>query len=175
MRRTLLVLATLALGSSGTALADHRAGGSSGHATAHYNGGGGSHVATHYNGGGTARYNGGGARVVEHARYNGGGTRVINNTRVYNNTRVVVDRRYVNHGDRLVWHGGAWDHSYYRGYYYDHGFYRPWVGIHYYNYYSRPSLMIETWDPRPGFYWVRGGWEWDGTEWIWFPGHYAAY
>ena len=49
---------------------------------------------------------------------------------------------------------------------------RPYIGHRYYNYYQRPSLIIENYGPRDGYYWVRGQWTWDGYEWIWQPGHY---
>ena len=55
---------------------------------------------------------------------------------------------------------------------------RPVIRERYYNYYRRPSLIVESYGAMPGYYWVRGQWTWDGYEWIWQPGHYqpdAAY
>jgi len=161
MRRTILILSALAL-TSGAAVADR------------YHGGGGGHVAAAphaVHNGGARVYNGGSARV-----YNGG-SRVVDH-RVYNNTRVYnggYNRGYVGHGYREYRPGARWDRGYYRNYYWDHGYYRPYVGVHYYNYYSRPALIVEDFAPMAGYYWVRGSWQWDGAEWMWYPGHYAAY
>jgi hypothetical protein len=49
---------------------------------------------------------------------------------------------------------------------------RPVIRERYYNYYRRPSLIVENYDSRPGYYWVAGRWNWDGSEWCWQPGHY---
>jgi hypothetical protein len=49
---------------------------------------------------------------------------------------------------------------------------RPVIRGHYYNYYRRPSLIVESYGAMPGYYWVRGQWTWDGYEWVWQPGHY---
>ena len=35
-----------------------------------------------------------------------------------------------------------------------------------------PVLRVERWDPRPGFVFIRGHWEWRDGEWAWMPGHY---
>ena len=61
---------------------------------------------------------------------------------------------------------------------YGYGYRRPiYVGgpvirEHYYNYRYRPSLLVEDYAPMEGYVWVRGGWTWNGYEWIWQPGHY---
>jgi len=38
----------------------------------------------------------------------------------------------------------------------------------------RPPLMIENYGRRPGYYWISGAWQWDGLEWVWYPGHYEV-
>lgn len=38
----------------------------------------------------------------------------------------------------------------------------------------RPGLIVENYGRRPGYYWVSGAWQWDGLEWIWYPGHYEV-
>jgi hypothetical protein len=49
---------------------------------------------------------------------------------------------------------------------------RPIIRDHYYNYYRRPSLIVESYGAMPGYYWVAGRWDWNGYEWLWQPGHY---
>jgi hypothetical protein len=49
---------------------------------------------------------------------------------------------------------------------------RPIIRDHYYNYYRRPSLIVESYGAMPGYYWVAGHWQWNGYEWLWQPGHY---
>jgi hypothetical protein len=86
------------------------------------------------------------------------------------------------------WRGGAaysrpvYSHPVYRGSY--GGYYggyvarrpmyvrSPIIREHYYNYYRRPALIVENYGPMEGYVWVRGGWTWNGYEWIWAPGHY---
>ena len=51
---------------------------------------------------------------------------------------------------------------------------RPVIRERYSNYYQRPSLVVEQYGERPGFYWAAGSWQWNGDEWIWQPGHYEA-
>ena len=80
-----------------------------------------------------------------------------------------------NGGGRVVVRGG-YDGSYRNNYYYyaRRPIYvgRPVIRERYYDRYRRPSLIVENYGPRDGYYWVRGGWTWDGVEWIWQPGHY---
>lgn len=65
-----------------------------------------------------------------------------------------------------------------RGYGYGYGYRRPIyvsrpvIREHYYRRDYRPSLIVEDYGPRDGYYWVRGDWAWNGYEWIWQPGHY---
>lgn len=49
---------------------------------------------------------------------------------------------------------------------------RPMIRERYYNFHRRPELIVESYGPREGYVWVRGGWQWNGYEWIWYPGHY---
>jgi hypothetical protein len=49
---------------------------------------------------------------------------------------------------------------------------RPIIRERYYNYYRRPSLIVESYNTMPGYYWVAGSWTWTGYEWVWQPGHY---
>src|ERR1041385_5629844 len=49
---------------------------------------------------------------------------------------------------------------------------RPEIRYHYYNYYQRPSVIVENYPSMPGYIWVAGQWQWSGYEWIWQPGHY---
>lgn len=49
---------------------------------------------------------------------------------------------------------------------------RPVIRYRYYNYYQRPTLLVENYPARDGYYWVAGQWSWSGYEWIWTPGHY---
>lgn len=51
---------------------------------------------------------------------------------------------------------------------------RPVVRYRYYNYYQRPSLIVENYPARDGYLWVAGQWTWTGYEWMWQPGHYEA-
>ena len=49
---------------------------------------------------------------------------------------------------------------------------RPVINYHYRNYYQRPALIVENYDPMPGYIWVAGAWNWNGYEWLWTDGHY---
>lgn len=51
---------------------------------------------------------------------------------------------------------------------------RPVIRYRYYNYYQRPSLIVENPQPLAGYYWVNGSWQWNGAEWVWSQGHYEA-
>jgi hypothetical protein len=86
------------------------------------------------------------------------------------------------------WHGGGYHGGGYRGGVVVRGGYSrpvvyggyrrpiyvggPVIREHYYSYYHRPALIVENYGPREGYVWVRGGWTWNGYEWIWAPGHY---
>ena len=81
--------------------------------------------------------------------------------RSYN--RVRVDRRpvYVNNG-RFVFHGG-----------YTRNYHRPVIRQRYYDYHYRPQIIVENYDPVPGYIWIQGHWHWSGYEWVWTNGYYA--
>jgi hypothetical protein len=44
--------------------------------------------------------------------------------------------------------------------------------VRYYDYGRPPVPHVESYGYRAGYYWVAGAWQWDGREWIWYPGHY---
>jgi hypothetical protein len=74
---------------------------------------------------------------------------------------VVRNRVYVNNG-RYVFNGGV-----------SRTYVRPVIRHRYYNYRVRPTVIVENYDPVPGYVWVAGQWQWNGYEWIWMSGHYA--
>jgi len=49
---------------------------------------------------------------------------------------------------------------------------RPVIRYRYTNYYQRPTLLVESFPTRAGYFWVAGQWQWSGFEWVWQPGHY---
>jgi len=49
----------------------------------------------------------------------------------------------------------------------------PVIREHYYNMHVRPALVVENYEPVPGYVWMRGGWTWGGAEWVWTPGYFA--
>lgn len=49
---------------------------------------------------------------------------------------------------------------------------RPVIRYRYYNYYQRPALIVENYPAMDGYTWVAGHWDWNGSEWLWNPGHY---
>lgn len=51
---------------------------------------------------------------------------------------------------------------------------RPIINRRYTSYSYRPQILIENYDPMPGYIWVQGNWSWNGYEWIWTSGHYAV-
>ncbi|HUS32758.1 MAG TPA: YXWGXW repeat-containing protein [Kofleriaceae bacterium] len=44
----------------------------------------------------------------------------------------------------------------------------------YYDVHVRPAVIVESYDPVPGYVWVSGGWTWGGSEWVWTPGYWAV-
>jgi len=89
-------------------------------------------------------WHGGGGNVVrDHRDWNGGGRVIVRNEARYHR----VDRRpiYIS---------------------------RPVIRERYYNYYRRPAVIVENYNTMPGYYWVAGGWAWNGYEWVWQAGHY---
>lgn len=99
-------------------------------------------------------------------------------------TVVVRDNRDWHGGGRVIVNRGYGGYN--RGYNYNRGYgyggyrtvrrpifvSRPIIRDHYYNYYRRPTLIVENYAPMNGYYWVAGQWSWDGYEWTWQPGHY---
>ena len=158
-------LTALVLGlSSGVALADHHGGGPRG---------GGDHRAFAVN-------HGGGYVVRDHRDFRGGGAVVrgggeFRGGREFHGGGVVVRGGREWHGGGVVvrggreWHGGG-----YYGGYARHPIYvrRPIIRERYYDYYRRPALIVENYNPIAGYYWVPGSWQWNGYEWVWQPGHY---
>ena len=52
-------------------------------------------------------------------------------------------------------------------------YHRPHFREHYYNVHVRPAVIVEHYDPVPGYVWVAGNWSWSGREWIWNDGYWA--
>ncbi|MDQ3337277.1 MAG: hypothetical protein M4D80_19100 [Myxococcota bacterium] len=74
-----------------------------------------------------------------------------------------VERRpvYVNNG-RFVFHGGV-----------SRSYTRPVFRQRYYDYRYRPQIVVQNYDPVPGYTWVQGQWSWSGYEWLWVDGYWA--
>jgi hypothetical protein len=53
-------------------------------------------------------------------------------------------------------------------------YHRPVIREHYRNRHVRPAIIVENYDPVPGYVWVAGSWTWGGSEWVWSPGYWAA-
>lgn len=51
---------------------------------------------------------------------------------------------------------------------------RPVIREHYYDMHVRPAIIVESYDPVPGYVWVAGNWSWGGSEWVWTPGYWAV-
>jgi hypothetical protein len=51
---------------------------------------------------------------------------------------------------------------------------RPVIHAHYRNRAVRPAIIIEQYDPVPGYVWIGGGWTWGGAEWVWSPGYWSV-
>lgn len=123
-----------------------------------------------------------GASVEHRGNWNHGNTTVRDHGNRGNwnhgNTVVVRDNhngsRNWNGGRRVVINAGHDGHGYGHGYYARRPIYvsRPIIRERYYNYYRRPTLIVENYNAQPGYFWVAGAWSWSGAEWIWQPGHY---
>lgn len=127
---------------------------STGIAAAGPRGGGGAAVRDH-------RSVGSGAVVRDHRSYAGGGAAV----RDHRAGTVVREHRGPVHvsGGRYVFPGGVV--RTYRA---------PVIRAHYYSYYRRPALIVESYEPVPGYMWMHGNWRWNGVEWLWLPGYWAV-
>lgn len=101
--------------------------------------------------------------------------------------RVDRDRGRWDRGDRRVdrsrWSGGVRvtrsrptfrNNTFYFAGGHSHRYQRPVIRHRYYNYYQRPSIIVENYDPVPGYVWVAGQWNWSGYEWVWINGHYEV-
>jgi hypothetical protein len=44
----------------------------------------------------------------------------------------------------------------------------------YYDVHVRPAIVVEAYDPVPGYVWVTGNWSWGGSEWVWTPGYWSV-
>jgi hypothetical protein len=82
---------------------------------------------------------------------------------VHRHDRRVVTRNrvYVNNG-RYHFHGGV-----------SRTYVRPVIRHRYYDVRVRPQLIVETYEPVPGYMWVQGNWTWNGYEWTWTSGYFA--
>jgi hypothetical protein len=49
----------------------------------------------------------------------------------------------------------------------------PVIRAHYYSYARRPALIVESYEPVPGYVWMHGNWRWNGAEWLWMPGYWG--
>jgi hypothetical protein len=109
---------------------------------------------------------GGGGAVRDHRSGGGGGGVVVRDHRGPAGGGVVVrDHRGPVHvsGGRYVFPGGVV--RTYRA---------PVIRAHYHSYYRRPALIVESYDPVPGYVWMRGNWRWNGVEWLWVPGYWVV-
>lgn len=120
--------------------------------------GGGAAQADHGRGGGHGRgrgHDGGGVVVRDHR---GGGPVVVQR-----GGRGPVVRHVRVSGGRYVFPGGVV--RVYR---------RPVIREHYYDIRRRPAIIVEAYDPVPGYVWVAGSWSWGGAEWVWSPGYWSV-
>jgi len=134
---------------------------STGIAAASPHGGGGAVVRDHRSGGG-----GGGAVVRDHRSAAGGGVVVRDHRSAGGSGGTVVrDHRGPVHasGGRYVFPGGV-----------VRTYRTPVIREHYYSYAHRPALIVESYEPVPGYVWVHGNWRWNGGEWLWMPGYWGV-
>jgi hypothetical protein len=94
----------------------------------------------------------------DHGRWNRGNTVVVRDNH----------RHGWNRGNRVIVRNDHHRYGHRRPIYVS----RPIIRERYYNYYRRPTLIVENYAPQTGYYWVAGAWAWNGAEWIWQPGHY---
>lgn len=112
----------------------------------------------------------------DHKHGGGGGKVVVRDHRSGPSQRPVVrdqrDQRHKRHG-----HGGKHVRVNNGRYVFPGGvvrvYKRPKVK-RYYDARVRPAIVVEHYDPVPGYVWVQGGWSWGGSEWIWTPGYWSA-
>ena len=106
-----------------------------------------------------------GRRHDRYDRHDRGGV-VVRDHRDYRRDRrdrraVSRNRVYVSNG-RYVFSGGV-----------SRSYVRPVIRHRYYEVRVRPTIIVENYDPVPGYVWVTGSWQWNGYEWTWMSGHYA--
>lgn len=70
---------------------------------------------------------------------------------------------YVQRDNRFYFSGGV-----------TRSYQRPVMRQRYFNYAARPAVIFESYQPMAGYDWSPGQWQWDGSEWIWLPGHYET-
>lgn len=120
----------------------------------------------------------GGAAFADHGRGgHGGGGRVV--VRDHRAAGPVVVRDHRAAGPVVRDHRGPTHVRVANGRYVFPGgvvrvYHRPVIREHYYNVHVRPPLLVESYEPVPGYVWVSGGWTWGGAEWVWSPGYWAA-
>lgn len=97
-----------------------------------------------------------------------------------------------NRGDRVVVRDRGYRGGYYRNnhvdrrpVYVNNGYYRfgngvnrvyhrPIIRHRYYDVRVRPQIIVQNFDPVPGYIWIQGSWNWNGYEWIWSDGYWAV-
>ena len=120
----------------------------------------------------TSRHSGG-TVVRDHRGHDGyrghnggyrGDNRVVVRDRGYRGSRVRYDRRpvYVNNGHFRFGNGIS------------RVYHRPVIRHRYYDYRVRPQIIVQNFDPVPGYIWVQGSWNWNGYEWLWTDGYWAV-
>jgi hypothetical protein len=120
---------------------------------------------------GPAQHGGGGGPVVrDHRTYtsgpvaHGGGGPVVRDHRSYGGGPVRDHREpiHVSNG-RYMFPGGV-----------VRTYQPPVIREHYYYYNRRPALIVENYEPVPGYLWMHGNWRWNGYEWLWVPGYWSV-
>jgi len=124
---------------------------------------GGAAYAGHGHGGGGGRGRGGGGGGVVVRDHRAGGPTVVSR----GGGPVVRDHRGPSHvrvsNGRYMFPGGV-----------VRVYKRPVIRERYYDVHVRPAIIVEAYDPVPGYVWVAGGWTWGGAEWLWAPGYWAV-
>ena len=105
--------------------------------------------------------------VVRDHGGNRGNTVVVRDRGVRDNNVVVRDHGFRGNS-RVIVRGDARFHGVRRPIFVS----RPVIHQRYFSYYHRPTVIFESYNTMPGYYWVPGHWAWSGAEWIWQPGHY---
>ena len=110
-------------------------------------------------------HRGGGGGVVVRDHRDGGSRAAVSDYRGHRAAPVVRDHRGPVRvsGGRYVFPSGVV--RTYRA---------PVIRQHYYSYYRRPALIVESYAPVPGYVWMHGDWRWSGAEWLWVPGYWVV-